>query len=120
MYNALRDKGGHGSTKLHGDVADAWNLLLHANPVGSTADWHMFAPEDADALAEYMRRKLGCKGNPIHHQQTYLTASDLADLREATGIRPFVISQKEGDMVFIPVGCPHQVRTSLFYFSNCY
>jgi hypothetical protein len=41
MYNAYADGEDDGSTCLHGDVADALNLMVYASDDGS-AIWHVF------------------------------------------------------------------------------
>ena len=35
---------------------------------------------------------------------------DLAALAKDTGIKPWTFDQREGDAVFVPAGCAHQVR----------
>lgn len=108
-----------GSTRLHLDVANAWNFM----PFGGPAIWLIFAAEDNDALAKWIKaRKLAewhrngqrgqppGAGNPIHEQKTFLKQADLDDLFADTGIRPYIIHQQQGDIVFIPAGCPHQVK----------
>ena len=48
--------------------------------------------------------------HPIHDQLVYLRKDDLALLKQETGIVPWRIYQREGDAVFVPSRCPHQVR----------
>ena len=48
--------------------------------------------------------------HPIHDQSTYLTRLDLRSLEKDTGVKPWSFTQKKGDAVFVPAGCPHQVR----------
>ena len=50
------------------------------------------------------------QNHPIHDQSAYLTASDLETLFLETGVRPWSFRQNLGDAVFVPAGCPHQVR----------
>ena len=50
------------------------------------------------------------QNHPIHDQSAYLTASDLRALELETGVRPWSFRQNLGDAVFVPAGCPHQVR----------
>jgi lysine-specific demethylase 3 len=103
------------------DVINAWNFM----PFGGPAEWLVFAAADGDRLAEWITARkfaewlkdgqLGPRPgsvNPIHEQKTFLTSSDLDDLAADTGIRPYIIHQHQGELVFIPAGCAHQVRTS--------
>jgi lysine-specific demethylase 3 len=119
MYNALFDRAGLGSTRLHVDVADAWNVLLHAGKGGADgfAVWIIFRREDAEVVAQFLRDQgisVG-PGHPIHLQQSYFTANLLSLLEEKTGVRPYTIHQRQGDMVLIPVGCAHQVRSTFWF-----
>lgn len=110
MYIAHKDEPGCGSTVLHTDMTDAWNLCTFGKAL-----WHIFWRRHRSGLADWCRANKptdGYKeGSPIHQQQTYLTKDDLAKLRKDTGIVPFTIEQSSGQMVIIPSGCAHQVRT---------
>ncbi|CAJ1782266.1 unnamed protein product [Sphenostylis stenocarpa] len=48
--------------------------------------------------------------HPIHDQTFYLNMDHKRNLKEEYGIEPWTFTQKVGDAVFIPAGCPHQVR----------
>ena len=120
IYNAhasILDDRHSGSTRLHLDVADAVNILTYAGttPSGNAgyACWHVFSPEHAPALREYLRtvRQGASISDPIHDQATYLTPAMLHELYLQHGVRPYVIHQYLGDAVFIPAGCPHQVSS---------
>lgn len=110
MYAATEDDQGVGSTKLHGDVADAFNLCTFTDRKDGYALWTIFLRKDAPKVAEYILELNLGSGNPIYQQQTQLTATHLDDLYRKKGVRPFVIRQGCGDMVLIPAGDPHQVR----------
>ncbi|KAF7965218.1 hypothetical protein HWV62_45057 [Athelia sp. TMB] len=111
-YIAHRDVNGCGSTVLHTDASDAWNLIL-----SGCAEWVIFQRRDRSGLALWMKANIeksaGSKfGNHIHQQETFLTKDDLAKLELETGIRPFIFSQTTGQMVIIPSGCAHQVSAN--------
>ena len=114
MYSALRDRKGIGSTRLHMDVAPAFNVLAHAESQGC-ATWQIFARKDADPLAVWMRERYKIKGHPVHQQQIYLTKTDLADLWNEIKIQPYTIHQRQNHIVLIPPGCPHQVGQRIPY-----
>lgn len=107
-YFAYKDIRGCGSTRLHGDVADAVNLMAYACK-DEEAIWHVFRRQDFEGVTDWMRIRFKCRGHPIHRQKYYLTDEDLDDLLLTKGIRPYVIKQRSGGMVFIPAGCAHQV-----------
>lgn len=111
-YIAHRDASGCGSTVLHADASDAWNLIISGR-----AEWIIFRRGDGPGLTLWLKTNAkashGSKyGSHIHQQETFLTKDDLAKLERDTGIRPFVFSQTAGQMVIIPSGCAHQVSST--------
>ncbi|KAG0523640.1 hypothetical protein BDA96_07G140300 [Sorghum bicolor] len=160
---------GDSVTKLHCDLTDAVNVLVHttkvppsnkeqenavaelkrkhraqsrkelANGDGSDGDaqdnkpspkymedeegalWDIFRREDVPKLKEYLIkhskefRHTHCSQvkrvyNPMHDGTFYLTREHIKKLKEEFGVEPWTLLQKLGEAVFIPAGCPHQVR----------
>ncbi|XP_062027619.1 uncharacterized protein LOC133743641 isoform X1 [Rosa rugosa] len=83
--------------------------------------WDIFRIQDVPQLEKYIHNHVNefmhVLGNPlqhvthaIHDQTVYLTVEHKRKLKEEFGIEPWTFVQKLGDAVFIPAGCPHQVR----------
>jgi [histone H3]-dimethyl-L-lysine9 demethylase len=121
MYNAMaviETRGSKGSTRLHMDMADAVNIMLHAErrPDGEpgVAAWDLFRAEDANLLRKFLKKRYNgsLQHDPIHSQQVYLDNTLRKELFEEYGVKSHRIYQKPGDAVFIPAGCAHQVSFS--------
>jgi lysine-specific demethylase 3 len=118
MYIALAttdEEGSKGSTRLHMDMADVVNIMVHAEARADgspgVAAWDLFRAEDADRLRKFLKRRFGVNGqhDPILSQQYYLDAALRKELHDDYGIKSHRVYQRPGDAVFIPAGCAHQV-----------
>ncbi|KVH89577.1 JmjC domain-containing protein [Cynara cardunculus var. scolymus] len=85
------------------------------------AIWDIFRREDVPKLIEYMRvhwEEIGMADNiindsvpwPLHEGVIYLNIHHKRKLKEEFGIEPWSFEQQLGVAVFIPAGCPFQVR----------
>ncbi|XP_010235136.2 lysine-specific demethylase JMJ25 [Brachypodium distachyon] len=167
-YGVTQELGrGDSVTKLHSDLSDAVNVLMHTTKVAPSTEqetdimklkekhkaqdkrelggveiemdgdakgklspdyedqqgalWHIFKREDVPKLEKYLRehskefRHVHCSRvnkvyNPVHDETFYLTKNHMKKLKDEYGVQPWTIVQKLGEAVFIPAGCPHQVR----------
>ncbi|KDQ07139.1 hypothetical protein BOTBODRAFT_39064 [Botryobasidium botryosum FD-172 SS1] len=118
MYNAFESDegpGGQGSTRLHMDMADAVNIMLHssrrADGTTGTAAWDIFRAEDAGKIRQFLKAKFPKSKvhDPIHSQEHYLDSTLRQQLCEEYGVKSWRIYQRPGEAVFIPAGCAHQV-----------
>ncbi|GKV25600.1 hypothetical protein SLEP1_g35010 [Rubroshorea leprosula] len=90
--------------------------LVHGGAV-----WDIFRREDVPKLCEYLMKHqkefhhfhnlpVNMVTHPIHDQIFYLNERHKKQLKEEFGIEPWTFEQNLGEAVFIPAGCPHQVR----------
>ncbi|KAL3630282.1 hypothetical protein CASFOL_023266 [Castilleja foliolosa] len=102
-------------------TVDESNIPESSGDCEGGALWDIFRRQDVPKLEEYVRKHFKefrhIYGNPlpqvvhaIHDQTVYLTMEHKRRLKEEYGIEPWSFIQKLGDAVFIPAGCPHQVR----------
>ncbi|XVE92931.1 hypothetical protein REPUB_Repub01dG0146300 [Reevesia pubescens] len=97
------------------------NKIEEAEAVEGGAIWDIFRRQDVPKLQDYLKkhfrefRYVHCCPvsqvvHPIHDQSFFLTMDHKAKLKKEYGIEPWTFVQKLGEAVFIPAGCPHQVR----------
>ncbi|GER31661.1 transcription factor jumonji (jmjC)domain-containing protein [Striga asiatica] len=84
------------------------------------AHWDIFPRQDVPKLLEYLRRhskELGSASNyskhvhhPILDQNFFLDAYHKLKLKEEFDVQPWSFEQYIGEAIFIPAGCPYQIR----------
>ncbi|CAI8619757.1 unnamed protein product [Vicia faba] len=117
------DDGTSGSKlkEVEKGTVEQGDSLLDAVDSLDGALWDIFQRKDVPILEGYLYKHFGefshfdCHPltkvtHPIHDQTFYLTMEHKKKLKQECGIEPWTFTQKLGDAVFIPAGCPHQVR----------
>ncbi|XP_050281840.1 lysine-specific demethylase JMJ29-like [Quercus robur] len=105
---------------IEGATCPGFSTEQETEETGS-ALWDIFRREDVPQLEQYLRnhanefRHTYCSPveqvvHPIHDQSFYLTLEHKRKLKEEFGVEPWTFVQRLGEAVFIPAGCPHQVR----------
>ncbi|KAF8413345.1 hypothetical protein HHK36_001324 [Tetracentron sinense] len=85
------------------------------------AVWDIFRRQDVPKLIEYLQKHskefrhinnlpVNSVIHPIHDQTLYLNERHKKQLKEEFDVEPWTFEQYLGEAVFIPAGCPHQVR----------
>ncbi|KAL2550787.1 lysine-specific demethylase JMJ25-like [Forsythia ovata] len=85
------------------------------------AVWDIFRRQDVPKIMEYLQKHwkefhhfkmspLNSVVHPIHDQTFYLNEKHKKQLKEEFDVEPWTFEQYLGEAVFIPAGCPHQVR----------
>ncbi|KAK1361159.1 RING-type domain-containing protein [Heracleum sosnowskyi] len=85
------------------------------------AVWDIFRRQDVPKLIEYLQKHrkefrdiknlpINLVVHPIHDQTFYLNERHKRQLKEEFEIEPWTFEQHHGEAVFVPAGCPHQVR----------
>lgn len=118
MESGTDDATNEWFTKIHQDMSDAANITLHVDAFSAAgAEWTVWGAGDRARLSAHLKRlhpTLAADEDPIMMRSSVATVSDLADMAAprhgADRLVPWRITQGPGDVVFVPGGCPHQVR----------
>lgn len=105
-------------TKVEGRIGNRENSL---DVIRGGALWDIFRREDIPKLQDYLlkhcqdfrhSRNISADSvvHPIHDQTFYLNEGHKKKLKEEYQVEPWTFEQHLGEAVFIPAGCPHQVR----------
>lgn len=95
--------------------------MNEAEPAYGGALWDIFRREDVSKLQEYLIKHVAefrhygdlpvdSVAHPIHDQSFYLDEEHKKKLKDEYGVEAWTFEQYEQEAVFIPAGCPHQVR----------
>ncbi|PIN27118.1 putative transcription factor 5qNCA, contains JmjC domain [Handroanthus impetiginosus] len=83
--------------------------------------WDIFRRQDLPKITEYLQNHqkefrhynnslVNSVVHPIHDQTFYLDEKHKKQLKDEFDVEPWTFEQHLGEAVFIPAGCPHQVR----------
>ncbi|CBI40561.3 unnamed protein product, partial [Vitis vinifera] len=100
---------------------DSLQNIDDSTVVHGGAVWDIFRRQDVPKLIEYLQKhqkefhhinNLPIKSviHPIHDQTLFLNERHKKQLKEEYNVEPWTFEQNLGEAVFIPAGCPHQVR----------
>nr|GEX92432.1 hypothetical protein [Tanacetum cinerariifolium] len=100
-------------TKLHYNKADTVHMV--SIPTNTTIVEQKHDEQDISKLEEYLRNHSTefssvVVVHPILDRSFYLNVEHKWRLKEEFRVEPFTFKQRLGDAVFIPAGCPYQVR----------
>ncbi|KAJ4719424.1 lysine-specific demethylase JMJ25 [Melia azedarach] len=119
IETATKDEKTVKSEQLNGDSGD------NSEKTRPGAFWDVFRRQDVPKLTDYLREHWNdsrkpdsvtddFETRPLYDEAVYLNGDHKRKLKEAFGIEPWSFEQHLGEAVFIPAGCPFQVRNLQF------
>lgn len=102
------------------DKSGALNIMLQSEDteIGSSAGarWDIWPVSSIPSLSKALDPTASTEecsnGQPIISEQFHASDDIILNTFQATGLRHWSFEQLLGEVVVIPPGCPHQVRTS--------
>ncbi|KAF5189861.1 lysine-specific demethylase JMJ25 [Thalictrum thalictroides] len=124
LHNSMEENNLFNGKGSHNMDPETMNDNVHINTSKAAiggAVWDIFRRQDVPKLIEYLQRHSNefchIKGrpvnsviHPIHDQHFFLNGRHKKQLKEEFDVEPWTFEQYLGECVFIPAGCPHQVR----------
>ncbi|KAI8024292.1 Lysine-specific demethylase JMJ25 [Camellia lanceoleosa] len=113
------------TTTLEEKTVDYEDLNMASGDISQNthrgALWDVFRRQDVPKLIEYLRvhwKDIGkpenllneCATRPLYNAEIFLNRHHKRKLKEEFGVEPWSFEQHLGQAVFIPAGCPFQVR----------
>ncbi|KAK9910177.1 hypothetical protein M0R45_034149 [Rubus argutus] len=117
--DASRDMGA--SESYPQEAKDSFKSNDKLGVVHGGAVWDIFRIQDTPKLIKYLKKQknefrhlnnhpVDSVVHPIHDQTLYVNERHKKQLKEEFDVEPWTFEQHLGEAVFIPAGCPHQVR----------
>ncbi|KZV31024.1 hypothetical protein F511_18128 [Dorcoceras hygrometricum] len=123
LSNCLNNKpDANNKGRIQSSVMDSTaNGMDHPEIARGGAVWDIFRRQDVPKLIEYLLKyqlelfdidhsPVYSVAHPIHDQTFFLDEMHKKQLKEEFNIEPWTFEQYLGEAIFIPAGCPHQVR----------
>ncbi|KAF2304908.1 hypothetical protein GH714_000445 [Hevea brasiliensis] len=114
-----QEKLDHHPIEQLGDCTGSWKEM-DVSKIIETEKHHSQISEQLELSHNQPRRAtlpgLPSVVHPIHDQCFYLTSEHKRSWRRNFGVEPWTFEQRVGEVVFIPAGCPHQVRNLKEYY----
>ncbi|KAH6825444.1 Transcription factor jumonji domain-containing protein [Perilla frutescens var. hirtella] len=107
-YGVGQELGSSSLTMIRCALSDRVDILMHTAAIS-------LVPSTSTSKAAELKEPECVLAHPVHERAFYLTLADKRNLKEEYGVEPWTIVQKLGDAVFVPAGCPHQIR----YLQSC-